>query len=92
MNRLKEKTCAITQSQNRLDALTGDWVMDDHYCPSALSLQPKHLSSYEFCIEIINYGARKCNKYFALASLPFGESLWMASGFMPKGSSAFSGI
>jgi hypothetical protein len=25
--------------------------MDDHYCPSAFSLQPKHLSSYGKIIE-----------------------------------------
>ncbi len=37
-DRLKEKTCAITQSQDRLDTLAGDWVMDDHYCPSVFSL------------------------------------------------------
>jgi hypothetical protein len=24
---------------------SGDRVMDDHYCPSVFSLQPKHLSS-----------------------------------------------
>ena len=46
VDRLKEKTCAITQSQDRLDTLAGDCVMDDHYCPSVFSLQPKHLSSY----------------------------------------------
>jgi hypothetical protein len=40
VDRLKEKTYAITQSQNRLDAPTGDGVMDDHYCPSVFSLQP----------------------------------------------------
>jgi hypothetical protein len=45
VDRLKEKTCTITQSQNRLNALTGDGVMDDHYCPSAFSLQPKYLST-----------------------------------------------
>jgi len=49
VERLKEKASAITQSQNRLDlpaatraaqvgASTGDYVMDDHYCPSAFSL------------------------------------------------------
>ena len=47
--------CAITQSQDRLDSpacaaaagrSAGDCVMDDHYCPSVFSLQPKHLSSY----------------------------------------------
>jgi hypothetical protein len=38
VNRLKEKTCAITQSQNRLEPLTGDWVMDDHDGPSVSSL------------------------------------------------------
>jgi hypothetical protein len=27
VDRLKEKTCAITQSQNRLEPLTGDGVM-----------------------------------------------------------------
>jgi hypothetical protein len=27
--------------------LAGDCVMDDHYCPSVFSLQPKHLSSYQ---------------------------------------------
>jgi hypothetical protein len=27
VDRLKEKTCAITQSHNRLDTLTGDCVM-----------------------------------------------------------------
>jgi hypothetical protein len=48
VDRLKEKTCAITQSQDRLDTLAGDCVMDDHYCPSVFSLQPKHLSSYVF--------------------------------------------
>jgi len=26
--------------------LAVDCVMDDHYCPSVFSLQPKHLSSY----------------------------------------------
>jgi len=41
VDRLKEKTCAITQSQNRLEPLTGDCLMDDHCCPSAFSLQPK---------------------------------------------------
>ena len=55
VDRLKEKTCAITQSQDRLDTpacaaaagrSAGDCVMDDHYCPSVFSLQPKHLSSY----------------------------------------------
>ena len=46
VDRLKEKTCAITQSQDRLDTLAGECVMDDHYCPSVFSLQPKHLSSY----------------------------------------------
>jgi hypothetical protein len=55
VDRLKEKTCAITQSQDRVDTpacaaaagrSAGDCVMDDHYCPSAFSLQPKHLSSY----------------------------------------------
>jgi len=49
--------CAITQSQDRLDTpacaavaagrLAGDCVMDDHYCPSVFSLQPKHLSTYD---------------------------------------------
>ena len=38
VDRLKEKTCAITQSQDRLDTLTGDCVMDDHYYPSVFSL------------------------------------------------------
>jgi hypothetical protein len=28
--------------------LAGDCVMDDRYCPSVFSLQPKHLSSYVF--------------------------------------------
>ena len=56
VDRLKEKTlacaagaagrCATTQSQDRLDTLAVDCVMDDHYCPSVFSLQPKHLSSY----------------------------------------------
>ena len=55
VDRLKEKTCAITQSQDRLDTpacaaaagrSAGDCVTDDHYCPSVFSLQPKHLSSY----------------------------------------------
>ena len=35
---LKEKTCAITQSPDRLDTLAGYCVMDDHYCPSVFSL------------------------------------------------------
>jgi hypothetical protein len=28
VNRLKEKICAIIQNQNRLEPLTGDWIMD----------------------------------------------------------------
>jgi hypothetical protein len=35
---LKEKTCAITQSPDRLDAWAGYCVMDDHYYPSVFSL------------------------------------------------------
>jgi hypothetical protein len=31
VDRLKEKKCAITQSQHRLDPLAGDCVMDDRY-------------------------------------------------------------
>ena len=42
---LKDKTCAITQSPDRLDTLAGYCVTGDHYCPSVFSLQPKHLSS-----------------------------------------------
>ena len=38
VDRLKEKTCAITQSQDRLDTLAGECVMDDHYCLSVFSL------------------------------------------------------
>ena len=34
-------------SQNRLETLIGGCAMDDHYYPSAFSLQPKHLSSYQ---------------------------------------------
>jgi len=34
---LKEKTCAITQSPDRLDTLAGYSVMDDHYCHSVFS-------------------------------------------------------
>jgi hypothetical protein len=52
--------CAITQTKDRLDTpacavhadrLAGDCVMDDHYCSSVFSLQPKHLSSYGKIIE-----------------------------------------
>ena len=46
VDRLKEKTCATTQCQDRLDTLAGDCVMEDHYCPSVFSLQPNHLSSH----------------------------------------------
>jgi hypothetical protein len=47
VDRLKEKTCAITQSQNRLEPLPGDWVVDGQDCPSAFRLQPKHRSRYK---------------------------------------------
>jgi Tfp pilus assembly protein PilX len=49
VDRLKEKRCAITQSQDCLDTpacaavagrLASDCVMVDHYCPSFFSLQP----------------------------------------------------
>ena len=43
VDRLKEKTPACAAAAGRL---AGDCVMDDHYCPSVFSLQPKHLSSY----------------------------------------------
>jgi hypothetical protein len=43
VDRLKEKTPACAGAAGRL---AGDGVMDDHYCPSVFSLQPKHLSSY----------------------------------------------
>jgi len=38
-----DKPCAITQSQNQLGTLTSDGVMDNHYCPLAFRLRPKHL-------------------------------------------------
>jgi hypothetical protein len=44
VDRLKEKTPACAAAAGKL---AGDCVMDDHYCPSAFSLQPKHLSSYK---------------------------------------------
>jgi hypothetical protein len=31
--------------------------MDDHYCPSVFSLQPKHLSSYTIFLIIFHAGA-----------------------------------
>jgi hypothetical protein len=43
VSRLKEKTGAITQIQNHFGTVAGDGGMDDHYCSSVFSLQPKHL-------------------------------------------------
>jgi hypothetical protein len=43
VDRLKEKTPACAAAAGRS---AGDCVMDDHYCPSVFSLQPRHLSSY----------------------------------------------
>ena len=47
VDRLKEKTLACAAAAGRL---AGDCVMDDHCCPSAFSLQPKHLSSYHWTL------------------------------------------